>query len=437
MKPFKIKYIDIACFFAILFPIMPSYFEMGGISIINILCVFVILLGLLGGVTRNIGCVSTDKIIICVWVLWETIICFFHGSIIGAVVNLLYIIAVIFVAKSINTFEKIDKIIDCIIYVAGIISIFGLIESLTGFNVFSLLNTSGLSLNYNPPRFGLTRIISSSGHAIEYCLYCMMCMTLTFYRIINMKKSKKKRMFVLIYCLVFVNAVLTLSRFSLICLLICQIAILYASGFNYFLKTMFKVLIGVVFTIALISVFVPEVRNAIQMILYMFLAIFSENYKTLIASSFGTDNLSAFGNRFDLYGWVWNDMKGHYFLGMGPNVEFNHAFTEYSGIYSWTTMKHSIEVNYLSILWNYGIVTLIFELICIIKIVMYELRSKRTKFEGRLSFGKTCGILSICYIISWFSIAQGTEYKLFILITALFFSYRRLSKNRRDEIKID
>lgn len=58
-------------------------------------------------------------------------------------------------------------------------------------------------------------------------------------------------------------------------------------------------------------------------------------------------------------------MKGHYFLGMGPNVEFNHAFTEYSGIYSWTTMKHSIEVNYLSILWNYGIVTLIFELICI------------------------------------------------------------------------
>lgn len=61
---------------------------------------------------------------------------FFHGSIIGAVVNLLYIFAVIFVAKSINTFEKIDKIIDCIIYVAGIISIFGLIESLTGFNVF-------------------------------------------------------------------------------------------------------------------------------------------------------------------------------------------------------------------------------------------------------------------------------------------------------------
>lgn len=437
MKPFKIKYIDIACFFAILFPIMPSYFEIGGISVINILCVFVILLGLLGGVTRNIGCVSTDKIIICVWVLWKTIICFFHGSIIGAVVNLLYIFAVIFVAKSINTFEKIDKIIDCIIYVAGIISIFGLIESLTGFNVFSLLNTSGLSLNYNPPRFGLTRIISSSGHAIEYCLYCMMCMTLTFYRIINMKKSKKKRMFVLIYCLAFVNAVLTLSRFSLICLLICQIAILYASGFNYFLKTMFKVLIGVAFTIALISVFVPEVRNAIQMILYMFLAIFSENYKTLIASSFGTDNLSAFGNRFDLYGWVWNDMKGHYFLGMGPNFEFNHAFTEYSGIYSWTTMKHSIEVNYLSILWNYGIVTLIFELICIIKIVMYELRSKRTKFEGRLSFGKTCGILSICYLISWFSIAQGTEYKLFILITALFFSYRRLSKNRCDEIKID
>lgn len=193
MKPFKIKYIDIACFFAILFPIMPSYFEIGGISIINILCVFVILLGLLGGVTRNIGCVSTDKIIICVWVLWETIICFFHGSIIGAVVNLLYIIAVIFVAKSINTFEKIDKIIDCIIYVAGIISIFGLIESLTGFNVFSLLNTSGLSLNYNPPRFGLTRIISSSGHAIEYCLYCMMCMTLKANKLLSKENFETEK----------------------------------------------------------------------------------------------------------------------------------------------------------------------------------------------------------------------------------------------------
>lgn len=424
----KIKYINIAYLFVILFPIMPSYFEIGGVAVINLLCVLIILSKISTGVHKTIKFDSIDKIFIFFWLLWETIVCFLHGSFTDAIIILLYIFAVIAVAGSIKTLDQFNRVIDYMLYTAGVISIFGLIESVTGFNIFSILNTSGTALNYNPPRFGLTRIISSSGHTIEYCSYCMMCLALAFYRIVNLKKSRKRNTFLLVYALIFSNALLTLSRSALICLMICQVLLLYASGFSNFLKTMLKVLIGIVIATSIISVVVPEVEKAIQEIVFMFLAIFSDNYKTLIASSFGNDNLSAFGNRFDLFGWVWNDMKGHYLLGIGPDKGFNHAFTEYSGGYSWTTVKNSIEVNYLNILWKYGIITLGLELACAVKIVIHEMKMKKNNTEGKLSFGKTCGIVSICYLAIWLAIAQGTEYKMFIMITALFFVYIRITR---------
>lgn len=428
MKTAKIKFINIAYLFVILFPIMPSYFSIGGIAVINLLCLFVILTKLIIGGYKNNRYAKGDKILIFVWLLWETIICILHGDIANIVVTLLYIFAVVTVSEGVNTFEQFNKIIDYIIYTAGIISIWGVIEALTGFNVFSILNTSGATLNYNPPRFGLTRIISSSGHAIEYCSYCMMCLALAFYRIINMKRSKRKKKFILMYVLIFSNAILTLSRSALICMLFSQIALLYVSGFTNFLKTIAKVLICIAIIGALSSVAVPAIGQAIQTLIYMFLAIFSAKYRTIIASSFGNDNLSAFGNRLDLIGWVLKDMKGHYLLGMGPNTTFSHIFTQYSGAYSWTTIKNSIEVNYLNILWNYGIITLVLELLCTFRIIVNELKRKKIKVEEKLSFGKTCGILSICYLVIWLAIAQGTEYKVFILITALFFAYGRITK---------
>lgn len=437
MKSVKIKFIDIAYIFAILFPIIPSYFEMGGVAVINVLCFAVILVRLIIGVRKNIRYTSIDFILIFIWILWETIVCLLHGDATGVVVTLLYLLSVIIVAGSLNTIDQFNKMVDCIIYTAGVVAVFGIIESLTGFNVFSVLNTSGATLNYNPPRFGLTRIISSSGHAIEYCSYCMMCLSLTFYRIVNMKKSKKKRVYMIIYVLIFSNAILTLSRSALICMFVCQIVLLYESGFAYFLKTMLKVLLGVIAICTIVSTAVPTVGKAIQTMVYMFLAIFNDNYKSIISTSFGNDNLSAFGNRLDLVGWVIDDMKGHYFLGMGPNVGFNHAFTEYSGAYSWTTIKHSIEVNYLNILWNYGIITLVMEIVCAFKIIANELKTKKAVTENRLSFGKTCGILSICYLMIWLAIAQGTEYKTFILIIALFFAYKRITKQLNQKATVD
>ena len=53
MKSVKIKFIDIAYIFAILFPIIPSYFEMGGVAVINVLCFAVILVRLIIGVRKK------------------------------------------------------------------------------------------------------------------------------------------------------------------------------------------------------------------------------------------------------------------------------------------------------------------------------------------------------------------------------------------------
>ena len=68
---------------------------------------------------------------------------------------------------------------------------------------------------------------------------------------------------------------------------------------------------------------------------------------------------------------------------------------------------------------------------------MNELKTKKAATENRLSFGKTCGIVSICYLMIWLAIAQGTEYKTFILIIALFFAYKRITKQLNQKAAVD
>ena len=87
------------------------------------------------------------------------------------------------IIKCLNTRKRFLRAVDLLIIGAVVASIIGIVESITGFNGFHLLNTMGAQITLQPLRFGFRRIISFTYQTISFCNYCMFALGLIVYRI--------------------------------------------------------------------------------------------------------------------------------------------------------------------------------------------------------------------------------------------------------------
>ena len=334
----------------------------------------------------------------------------------------------------VNNRNRFVGVINTLVYASGFVSFWGLVEEVTHFNIFSLLNTRGAVLNYNSLRFGLLRIISFSSHAIAYCLYLTMMLCLIFYSFQFCKNRKERMIKRVIYIIVLANAILTLSRSSLLVLIASQLVLLYfASGLKKFIITAIKLTVVAGIAIAVLSMINSKVLNAVQMFFYMLLAVFNDNYSNSISAAFGNDNLSGIGNRLDLYSWVWQELKGYRIFGKGYGAEFSHRFTFMSGIYTAEDVKTSIEVQYLSTLYYFGIFGMISQLIAYLGTILLCLKDKMAKayWEEKVSFSFVAIVALIACYIEFFAVSQGTDRELYILIVDLLIVYKANKKFER------
>ncbi len=449
----KINYNLLFLLFVALFPILPTYFEVLSFPVYRLIGILVVLLGGLycyeQGYLKNIPTtwengkqwiltlyqdmnLSKLELLFLIWIAWKAVTCVFNRAVTNAFWLIMLAVICIIVVVYVNNMERLNQALDVLIYTAGIVGIFGIIECMTHFNIFNVINTVGAQLNYNPPRFGLLRILSFSSHTIHYCLYCMLILGLIFYRGMN---SDKKIKYAVIYGIVFINAILTLSRSSLLCLFACQIILFYFTDPKGFWKKMGKLILAGGILGILACLLIPAVREALKSFILMFLVIIDNTLAPEIAANYGTDNIYGIGNRFDLYSWVMEELKGHTLMGVGPWNEFNHLyqiFRDGEWIYQ---RKIGIEVNYLDLLYKYGIFTLILEVAAYGKAMVTGIFSKDTpmKSEKVLTFSKTCGTLILSYLVCWFAVGQGSEIKLILMIVALFFAYIRIG-NRKESL---
>ncbi len=427
--------------FIALFPILPTYFEFLNIPMYKGLTIFFILYMIIwykkvdvkayaGKVAHVFKNINTLEWLILLSVGCKALSCLFNKEFVTAVWLVLLIAAGMLLVLYLDSCEKFNLAIDIIVYVAAIVGIFGILECISHFNVFSLLNNTGIELNYNPLRFGILRIISFSSHTIHYCLYCMFVLGLIFYMIINQTRGKR---YIVVYFIVIINAILTLSRSALLCLFASQIMLVYLSDKKNFWKKIKKIIQVLLLVIVPICVFIPSVRNAMLSFVGMFLVVVNEKYSSLISSSYGNDNMRGIGNRLDLYAWVLEEIKGHVFWGVGPWKAFEHLYyVEVDGV-SVPIIKYGIEVNYLSTLYHYGFVALVLEVISYIYIIVcgFKEQKKLMKQERKLAFSFVVAILTLSYMVSWFAVGQGTEWNIYILIVCLYLSYRRLTVKLR------
>ena len=330
---------------------------------------------------------------------------------------IMWILIAVICSQIIKTKEQFLSIIDTLILVGIIIGIFGIVEEFTHYNVFEIFNTYNGALNYNASRLGIFRIISFTSHAITYSLYCMFLLTLTFYRIM----TSKKRIFIIAYIIFVMNIIFTLSRSVIMITIGSQLLLLFLCGYQKFVKTVLKLLFIGIVLVVIACLFSQQIRNMLVTSWYVFMAIFDSSYVPILRSMGFTDNTAGIGNRFDLYGWVFQQLKPNYLLGKGRygNFSVNIVSSGYS------TVKTSIEVEWLQTLFRYGFVGLISEVYFYIKALGTSRKGikRETVWENKISFSKVMFVILVAYVCESFAMMFNNEQQLFLIIVILFLAY--------------
>ena len=417
----KIRSFEVLEIFCALFPICPSYFYIFGLQVKELILLFT----LVAFIMLGSGVVSLKMLKACIPIF---IFVFFTGTsqlyhmemrtLIMQVV--LWVGVLLFASTTINTKERFYRLLDILIYAGVVVGIFGFIEEITHFNIFSLLNTAGATIKYNPLRLGILRIISFTSHAISYCTYCMFILALLLYRVEHTEKGEKKK-YIYFAVIIAANAMLTLSRIAYIGIFIELVLYLYYSGRKQFIFKTVKYLVILLICVGIGCLFSSSLRRKVQLSVYIVGAYFDDSYITLLRENGFTDNPGGVGNRLDLYGWVYDEMNGKIWFGNGATSKFEHVFVNKDG---YNQTKSSIEVEWLRTLYRYGIIGLIGEIILFLSILAKAYFMKEDPENG-LGFGKTCFSIVLAYIVVFFGVMQNQDVQAFAVIIMLLLAYKQ------------
>ena len=408
-----------------IYPIIPEYFGIAGISALKLMCLSIVIISaaLLGISKLNFSTYKKVSIAFGIWLFIMLLNQILRGNIVeyGYEILCYYLVGLVAI-KCLNSRERFIWAIDLLIISAVVASIIGIIESFTSFNVFQLLNTLGADISLQPLRFGFRRIISFTYQTISFCNYCMFALALIFYRITITKKKNLKIKYIIAYIIVLVAAILTLSRSCLLCIIFSQLLLLYLCGYKTFIKIFVLIMICLLIIAGVASLISSDFFDFLQNISYMLLAIFDENYASLLGNIDGT----GIGDRADLFDWVWSSVKDYKWLGKGGTAEFSYSYQAYSGIYSYTQTKTSIENQYLNLLYHYGILGLFSMVWVYIQLFVQAIKQaiKGTgSWEQKISFSKLSAVIFFTYLVSFWAVHQIDEKRIFFCTIYLLLAY--------------
>ncbi|MBO4476701.1 MAG: hypothetical protein J5757_00075 [Lachnospiraceae bacterium] len=411
--------------FVLLYPICPSYFFLLGVQIRElILFVTAVPLVLL---TKSVMVIKKDGAFplfleIYIWSAIFALLQIYHSEwLIVCTQVMLWCVVLFFGSKAIDTKERFISIIDWVIIGSIIVGIFGVVEEFTHFNFFSLLNTAGSKLNYNPTRLGILRIISFTSHAISYGCYCMIMLALIIYRL----TIEKKRFLFFAGALMLINEGFAMSRGPMIGLAIMFVLILWFSGHQLFVRKVFRWIFALVIILLISSLFVEKARTVVKISGYVVLAMFDDDYASALADLGFKDNAGGIGNRIDLYKWVYEESAGSRWVGKGAYKTFEHKFINSGG---YVQTKSSIEVEWLRTFYRYGAIGLMAEIYLFLALVFHSM-NKRLKtpdeWEGHLSFARVAAAMLVAYVVVLFSVMQNQEGQVFAVVVMLLMAYSR------------
>lgn len=345
----------------------------------------------------------------------------------GAVKGMGYVLSYFFVCIAIvthiRTKDEFIKIIDNFIYISGFLGILGIIEALTHHyffqnQLFMAAESMGLTV-----RYGLMRAATTFGHPINFGMYQAFMAAFICYRITNKNISEKKRkIFILLFVVISVSVFASISRLGILLLLFSQIFIVLRLHPN----RKIQLLISFLIVGGLTAVFFEAV--GIQLIDELLRDLLGSISK-MFGFGFGDSIEYDYGNRFDLYAWVSNKVKGHEIFGLGVGTEFSHKMSEWF-------IKTSIEVHYLYVYYMQGAVGVTGLILSYLGTLFYihKRKNKKHYFEGNIGFNSICFVLGIGYYICLLGVQETDLKRLYNILVVLCICYNTLRSDSNEMV---
>lgn len=399
--------------FVFLYPILPTYFTVGGNPFTLLMAIIYIGLNLFLGIKRRYIIKKEIKqlIIACGLMLVPIAI---HQEGLSFLNILVEQLAVIMMVYSIKKKGTIDKCINLLILAGIIIAICGIVEFTFDFNVFSLIENTDTVGNMGTAyqtRFSYRRAEGSFSQSIPYAIYLSFIFVLLFYKTFLVKIKKRKRNINIVLLIVIsAGLLLSFSRVPIVLFFVMLIALLYVKGW----QKGFKITVGIFAVFIFLTIFTSIVGIKIPVlsqIIDMLVAMFSDSKTQEIAGTFGNDNLYAWSYRLMIMTTIPRLLSGKWLLGGGMSFA-NQGF--------WISSVHAVSLdnNYLTLLVRYGVVGLVGRLLYIITGI--QAAAKLSKSKGEYSmFGKVSRIILVTYLLEWINVAELRETRFVSVLIAI------------------
>jgi len=313
-------------------------------------------------------------------------------------------VSVLIIFLCLTTKKRVTKALDVIVITCLFICIFSLVEKVTGFNVFSLIENVDLGIMGTRPtiRDNLVRVESSFGSPITLGIYLLFANTATYLRIVDPSCSKmRKRIYQFNYILTFIVAYFTDSRMAFLSLIILQVV--------FFLRLRWNKQIVVIFFVVLVLV-VDIVNNGY---IFSFVSKYFGLVSDIIVSNGGevSDLTSAY--RIQLVPTLMPYIMNSPIFGYGNSVMQNFTFK------IWGHEYYSIDNSILSEWMWHGFLGVIKMLLPIIYGIVKSIKVKKKD----TSFGYCFLSIFIVYLFNLFSVAQMSDKRMLFVFLAIIMAY--------------
>ncbi|BCN32281.1 O-antigen ligase family protein [Anaeromicropila herbilytica] len=405
-----------AIFFLLMFyPILPMNYYLSIFSFVNICSILIVTIYILGSRNSKIFPVFKYNFFFWMYLIIYAILAISTANFLKGFAWIITEIIVSIILIQLITSEKdIYRIIELIIIASIFLSLIGLIES---FSHTYLIQASIFKGWSDSLRYGILRCSGPFGHPINFGFYQAIAALLAFYRLNSKLEKKKKKWYRLAYSLAVITMFLTISRLAICFFVATQLILIILMGQRKAIKYLCIIFLVAVGAIIALDTFGVEG--------YVFISDFFVSLGRLVgfkgqASSSG---IIGFGNRFDLYEWVINDVGSNYIFGKGVGAEFAYKLTD------WFT-KTSIEVNYLYIYFQCGLVGLIALILSYVGSVRYFWKKRKYSLpnENKLTYIRVLLVILVLYYVCLFGVQETDLTRLHCELISLGIAYYRICR---------
>mgnify|MGYP001623053856 CR=1 FL=1 len=333
-----------------------------------------------------------------------------------------FILARYIILSGVSSKQSFERVISWIIVLFAAYSVLGIIEAFTKFNLFDSFFNRYVATGYaaNSMRYGIMRGHGVCTISINNGILTSMIWAISAYRVFN--KKSRNTLWILCYILIGLNSLLSLSRAVIAYAIIVQCLIVIKCGYKWLVK---RIAIGGVILAPIVLLLQNRLSQFFSAIVQMFLpllAVFDSSFYQYVNASEG---IGSFGQRIDLWGYVFKAIKNKILFGWGYTAEFSVMIGNFR--------KTSIEVHWLLLLFQAGMVGMV-GFICYQIWSLKKIRNiKGNLNERRVSFPYTMMLIAVGYFFVLFTCAGFEDLQMFYLLMALTEAYEVicLDSNRR------